>query len=79
MFDQHVCHWNMALLCYQVERGESTLKRNRCTLILSQGRIPGYRVGTERLESPGPMQHQVSYPTGYLAKNFAILDLQVLT
>lgn len=66
MFDQHVCHWNVALLCYQVEGGEATLKRNRRTSILRQGRIPGYCDGSVRLESPGPMQHQVSYLTGYL-------------
>lgn len=56
MFDQHVGHWNMALLCYQVEGGEATLKRNRHTSILSQGRIPGYRDRTVRLESPRPRQ-----------------------
>lgn len=70
MFDQHVCHWNMAFLCYQVERSESTLKRNRCASTLSQGRIPGYSDRTVRLESLKPMQHQLGYLTGHLAKIF---------
>lgn len=57
MFDQHVCHWNMAFLCYQMERGETTLKRNRCIPTLSQGRIRGYNDRTVRLETPKTMQH----------------------
>lgn len=26
MFDQHICHWNVTFLCYQVEGSESTLE-----------------------------------------------------
>lgn len=29
VFDEHVRHWNVAFLCYQMEGGESALERKR--------------------------------------------------
>ena len=29
MFDQHVCYWSVAFLCYQMEGRESALERKR--------------------------------------------------
>lgn len=38
VFDEHICHWNVAFLCYQMEGGESTLERKRSHhLVFSKG------------------------------------------
>lgn len=36
VFDQHVCHWNVAFLCDQMEGSESTLGRKRSSSAGSQ-------------------------------------------
>lgn len=60
MFNQHIRHWNMAFLCYQVERSQSTLNRNRCASALNQQRIPVCSDRAGRLEFPKSVQPQLA-------------------
>ena len=42
VFDQHVCHWNVAFLCDQMEGSESTLGRKRSSSAGNQDRVLGH-------------------------------------